>query len=94
MINKIDVRDKYPCCVEKENWEHVLKYSKNTNQRQEFLFTLKEKLLVVEGTDEVVHKVLQIMDDIKNYLESNEYFIMVQDLIRFKNLFCGFILKD
>ena len=34
------------------------------------------------------------MDDIKNYLKEYEYFIMAQDIVGFKNLFRGFILKD
>ena len=41
-----------------------------------------------------MHEVLQIMDDIKNYLEGHDYFITAQDLIGFMNLFCGFIIKD
>jgi len=35
-----------------------------------------------------------MIDDIKNYLNGYDYFIMVQNKIGFKNLFRGFVLKD
>ena len=55
---------------------------------------MKEKLLKVERIEEIIHEVFQMIDDIKIYLESYNYFITAQKEIRFKFIFRGFILKD
>jgi len=54
-VNKIEIDDDYPRCINPENYEHILLCHQNEELRVEFLFLLKEKVLKVEGTDEVVH---------------------------------------
>ena len=48
----------YIRCIERESWEHIILCVKNEELREEFLFTLKEKLLAVEGTEDVIHETL------------------------------------
>ena len=48
----------------------------------------------VEGIDKIIHEVLQMIKDIKIYLEGYNYFITAQKEIGFKFIFRGFILKD
>ena len=48
----------------------------------------------VEGTKEIIHKVLQFIEDIKTYLQRGDYFITNQYRIGYKYLFQGFIVRD
>jgi len=48
----------------------------------------------VKGIEEVIHEVLKIIDNNKNYLNRNNFFITTQQEIRFDKLFKGFIIKD
>ena len=59
----------------------------NEKRREEFIFILKEKLLKMEGMEEVIHEVLQIIDDIKNYLNGYNIFITAQGELGFDKLF-------
>ena len=94
MINKVRVKDDCPQYIEREFWEHIILCIKNKEIRDKFLFTLKEKLLAIEGMEDVIHEILQMIEDIKNYLNRYDYFITAQNTIGFKNLFRGFVLKD
>ena len=44
--------------------------------------------------EEVIYEVLQIIDDIKNYLNGHNIFIITQSKLGFNKLFEGFIIKD
>ena len=77
-----------------ENQEHVILCIANEDRNDKFLCQLKEKVLKIEGTEEIIHKVLQFIEDIKIYLQRGIYFITIQYKIRYKYLFRGFIIKD
>jgi len=68
--------------------------SKVDELKDEFLDKLKIKLLELEDADDVAHEVIQIISDIKVYLEGRGSFVTNQQKIGFKQLFHGFIIKD
>ena len=55
---------------------------------------LRDQLLTLEITEEVIYETLQMINDIEQYLKGNQYFIMMQKEIGFKELFYRFIAKD
>ena len=48
---------------------------------------LKDELIKVESIDQVIHEMIQIINDIKQYLLANSYFIIKQQEIGFKAVF-------
>ena len=57
-INKVRVKDNCLQYIERESQEYVILCVKNEEIRDEFLFTLKEKLLAAEGIEDIIHKIL------------------------------------
>ena len=55
---------------------------------------LKEELLKVEYMEGIIHEIIQMINDIEQYLIENTYFITKQKEIGFKAIFQGFIIKD
>ena len=55
---------------------------------------LKEELLKVKSTEKIIHEIIQMINNIEQYLLGNNYFITKQKEISFKKLFRGFVVRD
>ena len=68
MINREAISTKYLWYINKEDWEYILLYIANEERNEEFIFQLREKVIQIEGTKEIIHEVLQFIENIKTYL--------------------------
>ena len=94
LVNSEAMLTQCPRCINKEDQEYVLLCVANEDCNDEFIYQLKKKAIQVEGTKEIIYKVLQFINDIKTYLQQGDFFITNQYRIGYKYLFRWFIVHD
>ena len=97
-IDKCNVTAVCPMCFEIENWEHVIFFSENKDDRDEWITMVGKKLKRAEQCKHVGSNekefVEEILRDIIKYFNDDENCYANQQTIGCKDIFRGVIVKE
>ena len=77
IINSNSIMNQCSRCINIENWKHVILCIVNEERNTDFIFQLKEKMLLIEGMEEITYKAMQFIENMRNYLLRQSYFIII-----------------